>query len=45
MWLNKLQIAIIEKDTDNLDALLDNMPKFTDKKEMISAQYLLKEAL
>ncbi len=45
MWVNKLQIAIIEKNTDNIDNLLDNMPKFRTKEEMISAQYLLREAL
>jgi len=45
MWLNKLQIAIIEKNTDALDKLLDTMPSFENKKDMESAAYLLREAL
>jgi hypothetical protein len=45
MWLNKLQIAIIEKDTDKLDELLDDLPEFESQDEMIKASYLLKEAL
>ena len=45
MWLTKLKIAIIEKDTDALDKLLDQSPEFKSKKEMIEASYLLKEAL
>ncbi len=45
MWLDKLKIAIIEKNTDNLDKLLDETPKFNDKKEMQEAAYLLREAL
>lgn len=45
MWLNKLQIAIVEKDADKLDELLDQMPEFKDKDEMIKAACLLKEAL
>ncbi|WP_321777283.1 hypothetical protein [Sulfurimonas sp.] len=44
MWLNNLQIAIIEKNTDNIDELLDNMPKFEKVKDMESASYLLREA-
>jgi len=45
MWLNKLQIAIIEKNTDALDKLLGTMPSFENKKDMESAAYLLREAL
>ena len=45
MWLNKLQIAIVEKDVDKLDELLEQMPEFKDKDEMIKAACLLKEAL
>lgn len=44
MWLNKLKIAIVQKDTDAIDELLDNTPKFTDTKEIESAMYLLREA-
>ena len=45
MWINDLQIAIIEKDTDKLDELLETLPEFKDKEEMQKAAYLLKEAL
>lgn len=44
MWLNNLKIAIVEKNTDNIDKLLDSVPKFEDLKEAESAMYLLKEA-
>ena len=44
MWLKKLQIAIIEKNTDELDKLLDETPKLENMKDMESAMYLLKEA-
>ncbi|QFR48364.1 hypothetical protein FJR48_00930 [Sulfurimonas lithotrophica] len=45
MWLNKLQIAIVEKDTDKLDELLNTLPEFKNKEEMQKASYLLKEAM
>jgi len=45
MWLNQLQIAIIEKDTDKLDELLNTLPEFENEEEMQKASYLLKEAL
>ena len=44
MWLTKLKIAIIEKDTDSLNTLLDDIPKLDDKKEIEEAVYLLREA-
>ena len=44
MWLNKLKIAIVEKNTDALDKLLDEIPKFSDAKEIQEAAYLLREA-
>ena len=44
MWLNKLKIAIVEKDTDVLDKLLDEVPKFTDITDTKEAMYLLREA-
>jgi actin-related protein len=45
MWLSSLQVAIVEKDTDKLDELLDELPKFKDEVEMKKASYLLREAL
>jgi hypothetical protein len=44
MWLNKLKIAIIEKDFLSLEKLLDDIPKLSDKQEVEQAIYLLKEA-
>ncbi|MBL0708508.1 MAG: hypothetical protein JJW00_05635 [Sulfurimonas sp.] len=44
MWLTDFQIALVEKNTDNLDKLLDNMPTFSDVKDMKTASYLLREA-
>lgn len=44
IWLNKLQIAIIEKDTDSLDTLLDKLPEFKDIQDMKKASFLLIEA-
>ncbi|MDO9266564.1 MAG: hypothetical protein Q7U00_05715 [Sulfurimonas sp.] len=44
MWLAKLKIAIIEKNVDALNRLMDDVPQLKDKKEMEEAIYLLKEA-
>jgi len=44
MWLSKFKIAVIEKNTDNIDKLLDTMPEFNDTKDVESAMYLMKEA-
>ena len=44
MWLNKLKIAIVEKNVDALDKLLDNIPEFSDSKDIKTTMYLLKEA-
>ncbi len=44
MWLKKLQIAIIEKNTDELDKLLDETPKLASAEDMQKGLCLLKEA-
>lgn len=44
MWLNRLKIAIIEKNTDEIDKLLDEVPEFSNKKAMQEAMYLMREA-
>ena len=44
MWLNKLKIAIIEKNTKDIDLLVETMPMFDDIEDMQSAAHLLKEA-
>lgn len=45
MWIKKLQIAIIEKDTDAIDLLINSMPKFENVKDIEAAMYLLRETL
>ncbi len=45
MWLTKLKIAIIEKNTDALSALINDIPKLTNKKDIQEALYLSREAL
>ncbi|MBE0499658.1 MAG: hypothetical protein IBX43_10565 [Campylobacterales bacterium] len=44
MWLTKLKIAIIEKNTDAIAELLDDVPRLQSPKETEEAIYLLKEA-
>ena len=44
MWLTKLKIAIVEKNTDNLDRLMESIPHLEDPKEIEEAIYLLREA-
>ena len=45
MWLNKFKIALIQKDTDSIGRLLDEVPKFANKEDMQEAMYLMKEGL
>ena len=44
MWLTKLKIAIVEKNTSNMDKLLNDIPELTDADEIEEAIYLLREA-
>ena len=44
MWLNELKIAIIEKNTDKLNKLMDNLPQLSEKKDIETALFLLMEA-
>lgn len=44
MWLNQFKIAIIEKDSNKLNKLMDSIPSFDDQKEINEVLYLLKEA-
>jgi hypothetical protein len=44
MWLNDLEIAIIERDAEKIGALMDVTPKFANAKEIEKGQYLLAEA-
>ena len=44
-WLTKLKIAIVEKNTDNINSLLDETPNFEKIEDVKEAMYLFKEAL
>ena len=44
MWLTKLKIAIVEKNPDALDALLDDIPELSEADDIEQAIYLLREA-
>ena len=44
MWLNSLKIAIVEKNTDKIDKLLDELPQLEDNADIEQAIYLLREA-
>jgi len=44
MWLNQLKIAIVEKNTDNLNKLIDDIPTLEDIDDINQAIYLLREA-
>lgn len=44
MWLTNLKIAIVEKNTDALDKLMDNIPKLESAEDVQEAIYLLKAA-
>ena len=45
MWHNRFKIALVKKDTDTLQKLLNEMPEFTDVQEMKKASFLVKGAL
>ena len=44
MWLNNLKIAIVEKNTDKINELLDDLPQLEKAEEIEEAIYLLREA-
>ena len=44
MWLKRLKIAVVQKDTKELEHLLDNIPKLTEKKEIDEGLCLLDAA-
>ena len=45
MWLTNLKIAIIEKNTDALSDLLDDIPELSKAEDIETAIYLLREAV
>jgi len=44
MWLNQLKIAIVEKNTNKLNELMDALPQLENNKEIKEALFLLREA-
>ena len=44
MWLKQLKIAIIEKNTNKLNELMDSLPQLENTEEIEEALYLIKEA-
>ena len=44
MWLTNLKIAIVEKNTDRLTELMDDIPQLEKKEDIEQAIYLIKEA-
>ena len=44
MWLTSLKIAIIEKDTQKLADLMEDIPSLTKLEDIQQARYLLQQA-
>jgi len=44
MWLKELKIAIIEKNTDKIGKLFDDIPELDKEEDIEQALYLTKEA-
>ena len=44
MWLNQLKIAVVERNIEKIDELMDDIPQLETKEEIENAIYLLKEA-
>ncbi|MBA1438115.1 MAG: hypothetical protein FAF05_03870 [Epsilonproteobacteria bacterium] len=44
MWLDKLKIAVVQKDVELLGILLDDIPQLSSKEELDSAIVLLDQA-
>lgn len=44
MWLTSLKIAIVEKNTDKLTELMEDIPQLEKKEDIEQAIFLIKEA-
>jgi len=44
MWLTSLKVAIVERNTDRLNELMDDIPQLEKEEDIKQAIYLLKEA-
>ena len=45
MWSTKLKIALVQKNVDQIEQLVDKIPKFDSVKETKEAMFLLREAM
>lgn len=44
MWLDKLKIALVEKNTQKLSELMDSLPKLETQEQMQEALHLIAQA-
>jgi len=44
LWLNALKGAVVQENTEQLEKLLENVPRFDTLQEMKTALYLFEEA-
>ncbi|MDB2562506.1 hypothetical protein N9X61_02765 [Sulfurimonas sp.] len=44
MWINKFKIALIQKDADAIESLLEDVPSFSSKQEIQEVMYLIEQA-
>jgi len=44
VWLNQLKVAVVQRDTELLSSLLDDVPALEDAQDIETAIYLLQEA-
>jgi len=44
VWLNQLKVAVVQRDTELLSSLLDDIPTLEDAQDIETALYLLQEA-
>ena len=44
MWINKFKAALIQKDADSINALLGEVPSFSNKEDIKQAMFLMQEA-
>ena len=45
MWIIRFQIAVLEKDVNRIDELLDQVPQFENKQDAEKAMYLIREGM
>ena len=44
MWITKLKIALVQKDVDQMEQLIESTPKFDNVEDAKTAMHLLREA-